>query len=173
MGVFEFSLQNSLVRDKNSTLLYVPNHFFLCPFFFFIAHRAVDCSSALMATFKTVSPCFRRLSSSLLPSRCRWCLTGWCATQRSTVPGSIVQCIRPRPSPQPGNSSRVNPYPAIFCACVILQANASALSLTSTVPQWEVIGTLMMKAVVADGGRGFVLEALAFVVKRGLGLLGR
>lgn len=55
----------------------------------------------------------------------------------------------------------------------VLQANASALSLTSALSQWEVIGVLMMKAVVADGGRGFVLEALAFVVKRGLGLLGR
>lgn len=53
------------------------------------------------------------------------------------------------------------------------QANASALSALSTAGQWEVIGALMSMAVAADGGRGFVLEALTFMVKRGLGLLGR
>lgn len=51
--------------------------------------------------------------------------------------------------------------------------NASALSLPSTAVQWEVISALMGKAVVGSGGRGFILEALAFVVNRGLGLLGR
>lgn len=56
---------------------------------------------------------------------------------------------------------------------MLAQANASALSLPSTAVQWEVISALMGKAVVGGGGRGFVLEALAFVVNRGLGLLGR
>lgn len=32
---------------------------------------------------------------------------------------------------------------------------------------------MMGKAVLGGGGRGFILEALAFVVNRGLGLLGR
>ncbi|CAM9744818.1 unnamed protein product, partial [Ectocarpus sp. 8 AP-2014] len=56
---------------------------------------------------------------------------------------------------------------------ILIQANASALSLPSTAVQWEVISALMGKAVLGDGGRGFILEALAFVVNRGLGLLGR
>eukprot|EP00904_Undaria_pinnatifida_P009432 jgi/Undpi1/5619/HiC_scaffold_2.g00894.m1 len=56
---------------------------------------------------------------------------------------------------------------------ILIQANASALSLASAGRQWEVIAALMQKAAFGDGGRGFVLEALAFVVNRGLGLLGR
>ncbi|CAN0034927.1 unnamed protein product, partial [Ectocarpus fasciculatus] len=56
---------------------------------------------------------------------------------------------------------------------ILIQANASALSLPSTAVQWEVISALMGKAVLGGGGRGFILEALAFVVNRGLGLLGR
>lgn len=65
--------------------------------------------------------------------------------------------------------------PTTFCCdlWVVVQANASALSLPSAGRQWEVIAALMQKAAFGDGGRGFVLEALAFVVNRGLGLLGR
>ncbi|CAM9924459.1 unnamed protein product, partial [Ascophyllum nodosum] len=56
---------------------------------------------------------------------------------------------------------------------ILIQANASALSLPSAAEQWELIATLMEKALAGPGGRGFVLEALVFVVTGRVGLLGR
>lgn len=81
-----------------------------------------------------------------------------------TPPHPLSTFLPARPAPSPEKHTFSMP---------MHKANASALSLPSTAVQWGVISALMGKAVVGGGGRGFVLEALAFVVNRGLGLLGR